>query len=159
MVHASRDTVGSSFVKIDVAYAMEFISRFDIEIAALKVRRLGSAALKQDEDGKPRFHFGEGNELFLVKSEAGSGGPSRIIRLHASILGNYFEWTEGGKLRFGHPVRNPRDGDPMSYKASDLIRFCDQVPDEMQYCLIRFIANLPDLDDGHRERFLALLKA
>jgi hypothetical protein len=158
VVHITRSGAGCIFVHRNELYIQAFIKWFSAEIAAAKLRRMNQLILKEEPDGKPIYYFGDGNELFIVEeAKPQEGAKPKLLRFHAMILGNYFETESNRDLKYGHAFIDSRDGDAMSYKGSELIRYSSEMPREMVDLFGRFIESIGDLEPWHKAALRSIL--
>jgi hypothetical protein len=128
---------------------------FKMELAALNMVKAPADVLQAVPDGLPMWFGGRNNcELFLVLDRS---DPHSIIRFQLSFFGNFIEGGRDAATRYGVVVREEEKGSPQ-YKGSDLVRWQNRFPSEMNAAIERFLQHILELEDSAREQLVRMLR-
>lgn len=151
------ESVGCAFGEVPKDFKAALSRYFEVELGALKMKRVDSKQIKATPDGTPHWIFGPNNcELYFVTDAQG------LVRFNLSFFANYVEGGRDKGVKFGQVKQSDLEDDELKYKASDLIHWQDPVEiskNPLSALALAFIENVETLTAEERQAFRSCLKA
>jgi hypothetical protein len=149
ILNVSAAVVGSIIEPANSDYSRDLNSHLEVELSAVAARKIDPKLLKEDPSGKPHWFVGKQNscELFLVEQDG------KLKNFHCTIWGHYFESKALGHQRFG-VISQATSSSSNIYPQSTLVEDVAEPTPELHEMVIRFIANIPNLEKPLREQLV-----
>lgn len=146
VAHVSNYTVGCEITSIDASYARCWEKYFTREIEAIKMNEVNSSSLKNPNEGEARwFQGGDHCSLYFVKHQ------DIIKHFEIVFFGNIIHGGEGRKTLMGE-IQADEQGHFKQFQGSAILEDPVEIDSPMRECLLKFIANIHQLDSAAKER-------
>lgn len=152
VVHVSPSIIGCSIEQPSQSLLECMNKQLQIELSGMNTRAVNSEILKSASEGKPHWFHGHSTELYYVENQGS------LLHFHGMIWGLYFESSAPGERRFGFIKQEAVSQGIRGYAASDLIHYETFATPHLVDPALRFIENVPGLDNQIRQEMINRLK-
>ncbi|HVK60531.1 MAG TPA: hypothetical protein VM432_03225 [Bdellovibrionales bacterium] len=154
VVHVSASIVGCIIDPQSSEYSNDLNHYLDVELSAVVLRPIDTQILKQPPEGKPQWYVGRQNscELYLVENNG------ELKDFHCTIWGHYFESKKSGHKRFGVVSQAGGGSSSNIYPQAALVEDIKDPSKETMAMALRFLSNVPKIDERIRAQLIDRLR-
>lgn len=151
VVHVTSKIIGGSFENPSSSLSAAILNYFQLEIAAIALRKINPKFHKSEPDGASAWFHGDNCELYYVHE------GDRVLRFQMAFFGNHVDGNEKGAVSTGQIVEDePGSGGP-KHKGASIIREDLTTSKALLEAAHRFLVNIEDLPDAHYQAINTML--
>lgn len=150
VTRVSDDMIGARVVTNLSGFADLLNHFYKIELLSAEMTYTGPEKMNPKKAGEPHwFHSNNGSELFYTIKE------DNVTSFNITYLGNTIDSSDMMTLKFGHIWEDEKIG--LKFKGSSLIKSVDSLEVDIIDEAVRFLNQVPKIDDKHKQQILDTL--